>query len=886
MSKIKEPKTVLGLVLDWSKDRPTWIQLAVKEIIKNGLPDEDSIIDFSEICMASHSLCDEKDITPDAVQKIKSIPIANACTNLINISSVEGVNQLAPGQTLNFAPSGLSIVYGQNGSGKSGYARILKRACNARHRGKILPNAFSDNIGKTASATIVYKKGEDEQTLLWTDEDEPSTEISCVSIFDRDCAATHINQKNPILFRPFGLDIPDDLVTVCNKVKEILENKKQRSEQIRDPRFQNPIWSENSDIGMFLNSLESNTNLDDFPKHEKLNDSEISELARLQKDLASNPQEASKTYKNDADKIAKLGETIGRITQCLDEEAINEFLELKRSAITARDTAIAAAEKAFSNLDVQGVGESVWKELWDAARRYSESQKEPSNNFPPKEGDLCVLCHQPISSDAQNRMSDFENFVLADTEEQAKLLENKVENEKLRLNSHNITFRQFSRELTILDKNNPDAGKLVRRYLASLRVRRYQAMKSNTYENLQEMLPISTNPEPKLSELVESLKKYADNLIAEIDSEERKKIEIEFNKLNDRNQYDLLKEIATLEVKRLREIKALEACIKECSTTAVTKLGNSIADETITPAMRDRFHSEIVKLAADRVRVEIARTGGKAGSPQYEVKFLANKKAKVGDILSEGEQTCVALAAHLTDLTNEKSNSALIFDDPVTSLDHRWRKKVAERLVEEATQRQVIVFTHDLIFVNDLLDIAESAGQSTHIGSLKRTSEGCGVYSDYLPWRAAKIKQRVDKMEKDLKQAKQFYDSHDDENYRKLILYLYDELRSAWERGLEDRVFAGVIMRHRDYLNTKNLKRVAALDINDVAVFQENFKKCCDYVNSHDPSRGRDAEPPSPDEVSADIEALANWEASLRAKQNDIVETATRTAEPRISTIS
>ena len=42
--------------------------------------------------------------------------------------------------------------------------------------------------------------------------------------------------------------------------------------------------------------------------------------------------------------------------------------------------------------------------------------------------------------------------------------------------------------------------------------------------------------------------------------------------------------------------------------------------------------------------------------------------------------------------------SAIVFDDPVLSLDHRWRKRVAKRLVEETKNRQVIVLTHDLVF--------------------------------------------------------------------------------------------------------------------------------------------------------------------------------------------
>jgi wobble nucleotide-excising tRNase len=97
--------------------------------------------------------------------------------------------------------------------------------------------------------------------------------------------------------------------------------------------------------------------------------------------------------------------------------------------------------------------------------------------------------------------------------------------------------------------------------------------------------------------------------------------------------------------------------------------------------------------------------------------------------LSEGEQTCVGLAAFLAELATASHKSALVFDDPVTSLDHRWRERVAERLVEEAKVRQIVVFTHDMVFVNDLHDKGVRAGPPMNLVSLsrgKRPSAGAG----------------------------------------------------------------------------------------------------------------------------------------------------------------
>jgi len=83
-------------------------------------------------------------------------------------------------------------------------------------------------------------------------------------------------------------------------------------------------------------------------------------------------------------------------------------------------------------------------------------------------------------------------------------------------------------------------------------------------------------------------------------------------------------------------------------------------------------------------------------------------------------------------------------------------------------------------------------------------------------------------------------------------------------------VFAGVLMRHRDYIKPTYLKKVTVLDETDVAAFQSGFEKCCDYVDAHDMSRGRDGEPPNPYDILSDIQDLKEWANSLKEKHKAI----------------
>lgn len=67
----------------------------------------------------------------------------------------------------------------------------------------------------------------------------------------------------------------------------------------------------------------------------------------------------------------------------------------------------------------------------------------------------------------------------------------------------------------------------------------------------------------------------------------------------------------------------------------------------------------------------------------------------------------MALACFLGEVLGDPVKHGVIIDDPVSSLDHIRVRKVAERLVKEAAEgRQVIVFTHNLLFYSEIMNAA------------------------------------------------------------------------------------------------------------------------------------------------------------------------------------
>ncbi|WP_338503669.1 AAA family ATPase [Sphingomonas kaistensis] len=857
------------MILAWAPSRPLWQQDALKRIVANGKLDPCDIDALVQLCLRGQG---KKDVALEPVPLSSADRLvrvtAGGALSLRSISNVTRANRLAPEQTLPFEPAGLTVIYGDNGVGKSGYARILKRACRARFSAAILPDAFAPAEAGPASATICWAdEGVECPPIEWSDEGAPHPVLCAISVFDRDSAAVHVRDQNEVAFRPFGLDIPDELAAACQAVKEKLSQEQERLSRAQDQIFTRPPYSTQSCVGRIMSSLTADSDLEALRVLATMSAQELERLERLSEDLAGDPLKAATAERTWASSLERFATELDVTLARTSEVAVSALMEAVVDAQDKRKAAQLAAGAAFGAAVVRGVGEAPWRALWDAARRYSQESAYPDKAFPVVDADAaCLLCQQPIDPATRIRLTSFEAFVTDDIERQAQQAEKRRDTLVGALAASPVRLTAFPLvgQLAI---RVPDVWKTVLRSLAASRVRRSRALTLLSDQDIAKLPHPTSSPVDVLRGLAARARHYADELTRAADPQERARLESARDELRDRKSLRDLLPKAEAEIARLRELACIHRSLAETDTKSVTRLGNAIADEVITPRVRDRFQEEIQKLAAGRVRVDIVRSGGRFGSPQYQVRLFANEKAKVHSILSEGEQTCVALAAFLTELTTADRPSALVFDDPVSSLDHRWRQKVAERLIEEARTRQIIVFTHDLVFLSDLQTLASRGGIPHKEVSLSQSARGAGVVREGLPWVGQRIPERLDNLEKEARAARILYENHDEDGYAAAVATFYNHLRSTWERALEDVAFCNVVHRHRDYINPKDLKKVVVLEGADIAGWERGYKVCCDITDAHDPSRGRNAACPPPDDLLAHVADLTEWTRSLRDRQ-------------------
>jgi energy-coupling factor transporter ATP-binding protein EcfA2 len=146
---------------------------------------------------------------------------------LTAVADLHGVNALVNGQRLDLEPTGLTVIYGDNGSGKSGYARLIKRMVNARHSSDILPNVFQQTPDEPSGVMHYRVSGADRELTFPA---APPPELLKMSFYDEHCGDEYLTKESTISYRPSALTLLDGLIQVCGDVRAEIAAQSRRNE--------------------------------------------------------------------------------------------------------------------------------------------------------------------------------------------------------------------------------------------------------------------------------------------------------------------------------------------------------------------------------------------------------------------------------------------------------------------------------------------------------------------------------------------------------------------------------------------------------------------------------------------------------------------------------
>ena len=138
--------SVFKAILEWSESIPAWQSDAVARLLLKGKLGNNDMADLIAMLKAANGMADPQKRLPKKLSSADVPPTKNSggVIKLQAIKNLKHVNALAENVRLPISTSGLTVIYGDNGAGKSGYTRVLKQACRARDREDWAAAGFTD----------------------------------------------------------------------------------------------------------------------------------------------------------------------------------------------------------------------------------------------------------------------------------------------------------------------------------------------------------------------------------------------------------------------------------------------------------------------------------------------------------------------------------------------------------------------------------------------------------------------------------------------------------------------------------------------------------------------------------------------------------------------
>ena len=847
-----------GDLVDWSARLPPWQQDALRRLLCSGEVTEDDIDELAELAKAPYApegSCASKPIPPS---KADVAPPAGApqVVSLLAISDISRVNALGKGP-VNFRGKGMTVIYGENASGKSGIARILKKACRARDEGgEIQQNVFEDPPDEPPSASIKYALDGQEASFAWVEGADPNAALKTVHVFDAKCAAVQVEKSNRITYTPEILQFFRGLAGACDCVSEKIRGEVEAL-GVRPAVLDSMDLAPSTEAGRFIARLCARSSLADLARLCTHGSAEKRRIEELTGALASNAEIEIERAKGRLKRLVAFEGHLAQVGESLDDEACDRFDALVQDAEEAEAATVAAADVFQESSALPGLGTECWKRLWESARQYSDTAAYPNAPFPVTDVEaLCVLCHQPLSDEARERFQSFEEFVKTDVQQRADKARADLSAAVASLQTAPIPrpARALLREADLL--GHPEAMSF-RRFIIGTRARRRHLLRKA--EGGRSGSRPSLSPAPGLASARSALEQEVIRLEAASRAEGRAALETELKELTDRCELARQHEAVATEIGRLRAVGNLAAARGDCRTNAITLKSGEVEKIILTERLKRSFSKNLASLGFSELPVVIKLGRGVRGEHPYSLELTAAEDVPLGEVLSEGERACVALAGFLAELETTDNHSAVVFDDPVCSLDHRYRKRVAERLVKEAERRQVVILTHDVVFLYLLRKYCAGLEEMTLLRGYQRNH---GSARRGPPWVAMRLKQRVGRLRDELQTAKSHLAKSDREEYERRASWIYDHLRQSWERAVEEVLLNQVAMRFSDAVQTQRLPRLTDISDSDVELVSMEMTRCSGYV--HDEAGAVHTGMPDPDTVRDDIERLSTWVAGLR----------------------
>jgi DNA repair exonuclease SbcCD ATPase subunit len=801
-------KNVMAEITTWALDLPFWEQAALDKIIFNENFRENDYEQILQYLLEDEGLVEEKGVRPKLRfhQSFSGTLDEQKPVKINRIRQLQNVNALVSKQDLEFGTH-LTIIYGANGSGKSGYARVLGSAGFTRGDRDVLPD-----ITKPLQDMPILSAGID-----ITIDNQPKSihyqigracpELASFYVFDSTSVHAHMCESNPLSFSPAGLSYLKRLASETDEVRNrlyrlIIEHQK--------PAEFIYLFQGETEISQLIKNLSPDTDLNHLLKLSHLTDDERRRKAEINIELGNIELDQLKIQIDELrQKIIDLSEFIDMLVSAqrlLNKEENIILKDVKRHK-QLEELSKQISIESFQGAGFSHTGSDVWREFIQAARALAYSESTDGNIYPLSDSN-CLLCHQPLSPTARELIKKLWKFL--DGEYQSRLSESNNELSRWQQRLSDLRLFDLDEGLSTPYKYLEEADPSLYHQTQQL-VHAYRQRKDMLQYSIQEKKEIDLSPLPRdcIPDIDQLLLKLSKQL-RELESKDLEEVKgvLENEKIVLEHREILAKIFPQVRSYIEALIWARYASHIGGSTRHITEKHNALFNKLVTEKYKRLFEKTLKDLGRP-LRIKV-KTHGKKGDTLKQIILEADQSAsniaKPEKVLSEGEKRAVALADFLTEVALDTTSSGIILDDPVTSLDLEWRVTISKILVDEATKRQVIVFTHDLPFVYYLKDGAENKSIQVLTHWIKRgeTDGRPGyVFLNNSPALEREYRKAT--------RARDYYKLAIDADASKQEQYLRDgfaALRSSYEAFIVFDLFNEVVLRFNERISFGRLKDI------------------------------------------------------------------------------
>jgi hypothetical protein len=371
-------KSLLEQILEWSqKSLPEWQRDALRRLFQRR-SNELTAADYAELyalMKKSNGLAGPGGLAskPWGREHLPNTTANDEHATLRAMRDLKYVNRIATGQSLTFASQGMTIVYGANGSGESGYSRVLKRACRARDQTEpVLPDATDPaQIEKVPEGMFEIEVRGKPSLISWALNRPAPDELATIAVFDGKCARAYLTNEGDVAYIPFGLDIVGGLATkVLPELERMLTTEIAGLDVDLSPL---DVLRGKTKVGAVIEKFGPKTDAMELEKLASLTEDERKKLEALQKALSEeDPLAAAKKVRLEAQRVDGLAQRIDTACKAISDDAAERLKKLDSENIAAGKAVEVAAQQLRAGEDLlSGTGDDVWRRMFEAARKFS-----------------------------------------------------------------------------------------------------------------------------------------------------------------------------------------------------------------------------------------------------------------------------------------------------------------------------------------------------------------------------------------------------------------------------------------------------------------------------------------------------------------------------------